>query len=196
LVKPWRGNALVAVDARLLYRLVESYYGGASRVRQTAPRFTLSATEERINRILVDTLTSHFARAFQPVAEIELEHLRCESSPSYVSIATAGEAAVVIRLEITVGEAGGASCLVLPLSLLEPVRERLDEELRSGSAESRARWSECMRGHLVEATVELRGRFLETSISLKELLRMKTGDVLPIEVPQSATLHAGGVALL
>jgi flagellar motor switch protein FliM len=38
--------------------------------------------------------------------------------------------------------------------------------------------------------------FLETEITMRELLQMKPGDVLPIEMPKTATLRSGSRPLL
>ncbi len=61
-VKPWPRNALVAVDGKLLFTLVNSYYGG-SRPTPKAARETLTPTEQRLNKIVIDMLVELFRRA-------------------------------------------------------------------------------------------------------------------------------------
>jgi flagellar motor switch protein FliM len=103
---------------------------------------------------------------------------------------------VVTRVDVSLGEAGGGVTLVLPLSSFEPVRDKLAEGLKNVSAESRQRWQKSLRSQLESAQLELTSVFLETEITMRELLQMKPGDVLPIEMPKTATLFAGARPLL
>jgi flagellar motor switch protein FliM len=195
-VSPWRGNALVAVDGRLLFVLVDSYYGGGGRVADSPARLALTPTEERLNRIVADALTSHFRDAFEPVASLQFEHQGTEVNPHYASIATPSEPVVVTRLDIALNGTGGAACFVVPLSLLDPVREKLAEGLQAASAESRERWYQGLRKQLERTELDLRSVFLDSELSMRELLSLKPGDIVPIEMPKTTTLCAGGQPLL
>ncbi len=195
-VDPWGGDALVAVGGRLLFVLVDSYYGGAGQVTNALPRIELTPTEERLNRILVETLTSHFREAFEPVASIQFEQKRTEVNPYYASIATPSERVVVIRLDVTLNETSGAICLVLPLTLLDPVREKLAADLKTVSPESQERWYQGIREQLERTALDLTSVFLQSEISMRELVALKPGDILPIEMPKTTTLCAGGRPLL
>ena len=64
------------------------------------------------------------------------------------------------------------------------------------SAESRQRWHKSLRVQLENTQLDLTSVFLETDISMRELLQMKPGDVLPIEMPKTALLRAGSRPLL
>ncbi len=195
-VAPWGGNAMVAVGGQLLFVLVDSYYGGAGQAADAPPRPELTPTEERLNHILVDTLTRHFREAFEPVASVQFDHHRTEVNPHYAVIATPSESVVVTRLDVSLNETGGAICLVLPLSLLDPVREKLAEDLKTVSPESRERWYQGLRKQLERTELDLTSVFLESELSMRELLALKPGDILPIEMPKTTTLCAGGQPLL
>jgi flagellar motor switch protein FliM len=99
-------------------------------------------------------------------------------------------------VEVTVNEAGGAITLVVPLASFEPVRDKLSEGLKTVSAETRQRWRQSLRTQLESTQLELCTVFLEMEISMRELLKMQPGDVLPIEMPKTATLRSGRKALL
>jgi flagellar motor switch protein FliM len=196
-VKPWPRSALVAVEGKLLFLLVDKYYGGGGKLPAASIRESLTPTESRINKIVVDLLTEHFRRAFAPVATLEFAHLQTETNPNYVNVATPSETVVVTRVEVTIAEGvGGAVTLVLPLISFEPVRDKLAEGLKTVSAESRQRWQKSLRAQLENTQLELTSVFLEAEVSMRELLKMKPGDVLPIEMPKTATLRAGSRPLL
>jgi flagellar motor switch protein FliM len=195
-VKPWPRPALLAIEGKLLFALVDKYYGGEGKAATKAGREGLTPTEHRLNKILVDLLTDEFRRAFGPVVALDFQHAQTETNPNYITMATPSETMVVTRVDVSLGEAGGGVTLVLPLSSFEPVRDKLAEGLKNVSAESRQRWQKSLRSQLESAQLELTSVFLETEITMRELLQMKPGDVLPIEMPKTATLFAGARPLL
>jgi flagellar motor switch protein FliM len=114
-VKPWPRNALVAVDGKLLFALVNSYYGG-TRATPKAARETLTPTEQRLNKIVIELLVDLFRRALSPVAALEFQQVQSEVNATYLNMATPSETVVVTRIEVTLKEQGGSICLLLPLS--------------------------------------------------------------------------------
>ncbi len=195
-VSPWGGSAMVAVGGKLLFVLVDSYYGGTGQVAELPQKLALTATEERLNRILVDTLIANFCDAFEPIASLQFDFQRTEVNSHYASIATPSEPVVVTQLDVSLKEVTGPVSLVMPLSMLDPVREKLLEDLKTVSPESRARWYRGIRKRLEATSLDLTSVFLESEISLRELLALKPGDILPIEMPKTTTLCAGGRPLL
>ena len=195
-VKPWGGSAMVAVGGKLLFLLVDSYYGGTGQVADLPEKLALTPTEERLNRILVDTLIERFCGAFAPIAALQFDFERTEVNPHYASIATPSEPVVVCQLDVSLNEVTGPVSLVMPLSLLDPVREKLLEDLKTVSPESRERWYRAIRKRLEATSLDVTSVFLESEITLRELLALKPGDILPIEMPKTTTLCAGGRPLL
>lgn len=190
-VTPPGGSALVAAESRLLFNLVDQLYGGGA-VSSDAIERAPTPTEQRLNDVVVDALCKEFLSAFKPVASLEFDYQRSDVNPDYVTIATPSESIVVIRLQISSEETSvGQLDLVLPLALMEPMRERLDEGLKTASPQSRQRWQSSLKELLGRMDLELRSIFVETSLSVADLMRLKPGDVLPIEMPKTAQLVSG-----
>jgi flagellar motor switch protein FliM len=195
-VKPWQRNALVAVDGKLLFALVDAYYGGRGPLKAIASRAELTRTERRLNSIVVALLVGQFQKAFEPIAAVSFEHQRTETDASYLQVATSSETVVVTRIDVTVKDTQGAMSLIMPLSLLESVKDKLTAGLKNVSKESQERWLGTLKAQLDQTELELASVFVETSLTVRELLELKAGDVLPIEAPKTATLFAGSMPLL
>jgi flagellar motor switch protein FliM len=196
MIGPWRRNAIVAVDGNLLFVLVDAYYGGGANLSKNGQRSELTLTEQRFNSILIELFTTHFKQAFVPIADIHFDYQKTETNPHYASIATSSETVVVTRVEVSLNDVGGSMCLVFPLSMLDPVRDKLSEGLKSVSADVRQQWFEAFRDHLERSELQLSSVFLETELTMRELLQLQAGDILPIEMPKTATLYAGTRPLL
>jgi flagellar motor switch protein FliM len=195
-VRAWRAPALVAVDAGLVFLLVEHLFGGRGRGLPAGRRTDFSPAERRFAGELVEFYCRAVKSVWQPVADLELEPVKTEINPHFASVATQTESVLVCPLEVELEGGGGRLALVMPAAQLETVRERLQQGIRNDSPEVAARWSAALRRHLAATEVELRGVFLQTHTTLREVLAMHPGDVLPIEMPKTAELYAGDRRLL
>lgn len=195
-VTPPGGSALVAAESRLLFNLVDHLYGGGA-IREEPIERAPTPTEQRLNDVVVEALCSEFLTAFKPIAALDFEYQRSDVNPDYVTIATPSESVVIIRLQVNSDEASvGQLDLVLPLALMEPMRERLDEGLKTASPQSRQRWQSSLKELLGRMDLELQSVFVETGLSVAELMRLQPGDVLPIEMPKTAQLNSGNRRLM
>jgi len=194
-VSPVRGSCLIAVETALLSLLVDSYFGGAAKLEDVADRGP-TVVELRTNTVLLELLTQHFSQAFAPISNLSFELVRTDTNPNYVSVATPSESVMVITLNITLGEASSRIAWMFPASLLEPFRAKLDEQLKTGAPENQAHWRQTLNARLEETDLTLASIFLKTNLSVREVMGLKAGDVVPIEMPKTTLLCAGNRPLL
>ena len=196
-VRPWARSAVIAVDGELTFVLVDGYFGGAGSTDPApAARGSLTRTEQRLAKIIVELFVKLFQPAFMPIAELELTPVGTEENAQYVSIAQAAETVAVARVDVSLNGQAGAVSLVVPLACLEPLREKLVEGPRNAGGEALESWREALAEHLAHTEVELATVLLETRLSVRELLQLQSGDILPVDMPSTATLYAGTLPLL
>ena len=194
-VSPVRSSCLIAVETALLSMLVDSYFGGSAKAEEITERGP-TAMELRTNTVLLNLLTQHFVQAFAPIANLTFESVRTDTNPNYVSVATPSESVMVIALNVTISEAVGRIAWMFPASMLEPFRAKLDEQLKTGAPETQAHWQQTLNARLEETDLTLASVFLKTKLSVREVMGLKAGDVVPIEMPKTTELCAGGRPLL
>jgi flagellar motor switch protein FliM len=88
---------------------------------------------------------------------------------------------------------GGHLHITYPYSMLEPYRELLDAGLQSDRMDKDERWGITLREQLQLAEVELETQLANATISLRDLMRLKPGDIIPINLPKSVDLCVEGV---
>jgi len=47
------------------------------------------------------------------------------------------------------------------------------------------RWSKALRDEIMDVKVELKAKLLETELSLRELMELRPGDIIPVEMPEN-----------
>lgn len=193
--RPLPGQVMFSIEPDLLGLLVDAFYGGTGRAGPREPGRGLTPTEARFARLVVRQAIADLATAFAPVAAIEFEPVKQERSAHFVDIAGPTETLLVNRFRISLGDAGGALDFVLPSASIEPLREVLAAGAALRQQPGGAPWAPALAQGLADAKVELRAVLTEVEISLGELVRLKPGDVLPIEAPRDAVLLAGEAPL-
>ncbi len=77
--------------------------------------------------------------------------------------------------------------------MVEPIREVLDAGVQSDRSDIDERWVNALREEMKEAEVELSSTLTETEVTLRDVLELKAGDVIPIEIPGMVTLRAENI---
>jgi len=102
---------------------------------------------------------------------------------------------LVLRFNVEIGAQSGLIKWLIPEPMFAPVREALASEGGATVARKQEVWAPVLGAMLQEAQLETRAILAQAAISLRELVRLTPGDIIPIEAPQHVTLLAGDVAL-
>lgn len=76
----------------------------------------------------------------------------------------------------------------MPYSMVEPIRELLDAGVQSDKMDTDVRWSKALRDEIMDVPVNLRAKLLDVDLSLRDLMELQVGDVIPIDMPEQATI--------
>ncbi|CAM2747252.1 flagellar motor switch protein FliM [Vibrio mytili] len=186
--RPLKGTALITMEARLVFILVENFFGGDGRFHAKIEGREFTPTERRIIQLLLKVVFEDYKEAWSPVMGVEFEYLDSEVNPSMANIVSPTEVIVVSSFHIEVDGGGGDFHVVMPYSMVEPIRELLDAGVQSDKMETDVRWSSALREEIMDCPVNFRVNLLEKNISLRDLMELQTGDVIPIVMPEHATM--------
>src|SRR3954451_5936902 len=193
-ISPLRGTALFVLDPKLVFALVDNFFGGMGRHTKIEGR-EFSATEMRVVQTLLRSAFADMKDAWTPIANIDVEYLHSEINPNFASIVTPSEVVVVCPFQIELEGGGGALHIVLPYSMIEPLREVLDSGVQSDRGAQDGRWMGSLKEGLQDAEVELTTVLGSGSITLSQLVSLQPGDVVPCDFGGKATVLAEGVPL-
>jgi flagellar motor switch protein FliM len=194
-VNPFRGTALIVLDPKLVFAVVDNFFGGTGRHAKIEGR-EFTATEQRIIHMMLRSVFADLHEAWSHIAQIEVEYLQSEINPHFASIASPSEVVVVTSFHIELDGGGGNLHITMPYAMIEPMREVLDAGVASDRVEKDERWAVSMREELEDAEIELTTLLGRTSISLAELVNLKPGDVLPCDFSGKVTIFAEDVPVL
>jgi len=191
---PLRGTALVVLDPKLVFSVVDNFFGGNGRFAKIEGR-EFTATETRIIHMLLKHVFADFKEAWAPVANLDVEYVNSEINPHFANIVSPTEIVVVTSFHIELDGGGGEVHITMPYSMIEPLRELLDAGIASDRVEHDERWVHAMKEEIEDADVELRTSLGRGRITMQQLIDLKAGDILPCDFNGRATVLAEGVPI-
>ncbi len=194
-VSPLAGTSLVVFEPRLIFGVIDSYFGGNGRHTKIEGR-EFTPTETRIIEMLLQAVLEGLKEAWQPVLDLNFEFMNSEVNPHFANIVTPTEIVVVSKFRVELDGGGGDIHVTMPYSMLEPLRETLRAGVQSDRADRDERWSQSLRNELEESDVELVTQLGHARLTLGELIDMKPGDIIPCSFDGRATVLADGLQMM
>ena len=194
--KPLRGTALLIFDPNLVFLIVDNLFGGDGRFHMRVEGRDFTPTEQRVIQRLLDVTLEEYKKAWDPVHPLEFEYVRSEMNPQFANIATPSEVVVVTTFNIELGDGGGDFHVCTPYAMIEPIRDVLSSSMQGEQLEADDRWLRLMAQQVQAAEVDLVANLGSASITLRQVMDMKVGDIIPLLIPKTITAEISGVPVL
>jgi flagellar motor switch protein FliM len=188
--RPLKGTALITLEARLVFILVDNFFGGDGRYPAKIEGREFTPTERRIIQLLLKIVFEDYMEAWAPVMDVEFEYLDSEVNPSMANIVNPTEVIVVCSFHIELDGGGGDFHIALPYSMLEPIRELLDAGVQSDKEDTDQRWSAALKDEIMDVEIELEVGLGEIDLTLRKIMEMKKGDIIPFDMPDELVIKA------
>ncbi|MFH1915187.1 MAG: flagellar motor switch protein FliM [Pseudomonadota bacterium] len=186
---PLRGNALLVVDSRLVFALVENFFGGAGSQPKVEGR-DFTPIEQAIVERVVKIALANMEESWKPVHEVHVEMIRTEVNPQFAAIVPPSDVVIVVTFEVELENAIGSLVVCLPYATMEPIRSKLHASFQSERLEVDHIWINRFKERLMETPVEMVVRMGRTTISGRQLLYLQEGDIILLDTDEGELLEA------
>jgi len=194
-INPLRGTGLCVIDPNLVFATVDNFFGGDGRYHARIEGREFTPTENRIVQILLELLFVDLKKAWKPVMGLDFKFLSTEVNPQFANIVSPTEVVVVSTFKMELEGGAGEFHIVMPYSMLEPIRELLDAGMQSDQVDTDRRWINTLKEEMKQAFVAIDSSMGHTKLTLGEVLNLNVGDVIPIETPDVVTVRAAQVPI-
>ncbi len=193
-LKPLPGFAYVSVEPALLLTLLDGFFGGSGRANAD-PLAAIAPAAQRFLSLMLRSFAADVTAAWQPVSAVELELVKQETNPRLVQLGGALESVIVARFSVEFAARSGRIDWLLPDALLSPIRAALAGDGGAAPTRKHEAWAPVLTSALQDVQLDTRAVLAQARISLRELVSLAPGDIIPIDAPQQVTLLAGDVPL-
>ena len=194
--KPLRGTSLFVIDPNLVFLVVDNMFGGDGRFHTRVEGRDFTPTEQRIIQGLLNVIFTEYSRSWKPVYDMSFDYIRSEMNSQFANIATPSEIVVSTTFSLEFGGTAADMHICFPYSMLEPIRDLLYSTMQSDQLSSDHRWIVMLRKQLKDAEVEIAARLASTTVTLGQILKLKTGDILPITIPDTIVASVDDIPLM
>lgn len=176
-----RGSALLVIESKLAYALVDSFFGGADRPYTKIDGKDFTPIELSIVRKVVELAISDLEVAWASVEKIGCSFVRTEVNPQFVGIVPPTDVVIASTFDVELENATGTISMVIPYATIEPIKQKLSTGFQVESDQTDKRlWTAIIKEQLLDTSCEIKINLGETQILLEDLMNMKVGDVIPL----------------
>ncbi len=195
-MNPLRGTALFIFDPNLVFLVVDSLFGGDGRFHTRVEGRDFTPTEQRIIQNMLKVVFEEYKKSWDPIYPIEFEYVRSEMNTQFANIATPTEVVVTTTFNIELGSGGGDFHVCMPYAMIEPIRDLLYSSMQADRNEVDQRWISLMRSQVQNAEVNLVANLGEAPITLGQIVNLKVGDVISLDIPEAIVAEVDGIPVL
>jgi flagellar motor switch protein FliM len=194
----WDNFGLITTSSSLIYSIIDVLLGG--RRGQSALRVEgrpYTTIETNLVKRMIEVILADAELAFKPLSPVKFNIDRLETNPRFAAISRPANAAILVRLRIDMEDRGGTVELLLPYATIEPIRDVLLQMFMGEKFGRDPIWEGHLATEIGQAEISVDAVLYEARLPLKQLMSLKVGDTLPLELRPDAlvAVRCGDVTL-
>ena len=177
-MEPLRGHGLIVVESKVVFAVVDTFFGGSGSKEAKITDRDFSAIEIRMTKSVILSVLEDLEEAWRPVHTVTTNFVRSEVNPQFAAIVPPTDIVLVILFEIEMENISGTLTICLPYAAIEPVIPKLKAQFQSEELEVDQVWVRRLRAELLSTDIEIIAELGGTQITPEELMHFKVGDTL------------------
>ncbi|HHL2560363.1 TPA: flagellar motor switch protein FliM [Yersinia enterocolitica] len=193
-MNPLRGTALFVFSPNLVFMAVDNLFGGDGRFPTKADGREFTPTEQRVIKRMLTMALEAYDFAWSTIFKLHTEYVRAEIQVKFTNITSSpNDIVVTTPFYVEIGPHRGEFDICIPFSIIEPLRELLTSPPMENSRQEEKQWRNTLASQVRETELELVANFADISTRLSQVMKMKKGDVIPIDKPEVIEARVDGV---
>ena len=180
-MEPFRGHGLLVVESKLVFSVVDNFFGGTGANEAKVTGRDFSTIEIRMIKNVVLAALEDLEKAWKPVHPVTNTYVRSEVNPQFAAIVPPADLVLVLQFDIEMETVSGALTICLPFASIEPVLPKLKAQFQSEEMEVDQVWVKRLRTELLLTEVETVVQLGTAEITPSELLKFKVGDTVMLK---------------
>jgi len=182
-MEPLRGLGILVVESRLVFSLVEAFFGGSGSGSTKIEGREFTSIEKKIIEKVVQMALFNLVEAWEEINPIKTEFVRSESNPLIVNVVPGEELLISSKFEIEMNKVLGNIILCVPYTAYQPIRNKLAGHYRDETQVTQLDrvWIEGLQRKLMGTQVEMVVNLGRSALSVKDFMNLKEGDIIVLD---------------
>ncbi|WP_301048309.1 flagellar motor switch protein FliM, partial [Helicobacter japonicus] len=186
-MKPLEGAAILEINPSIAFPMIDRLLGGKGDPYESSREF--SDIEVNLLDTLLRQIMQNLKEAWSSITEIFPSVDAKESSPNVVQIVAQNEIVIMVVMEIIIGHSSGMMSICYPVISLESVLSRLaSRDLMLSDTSSKKSRNKELQALVAGANVVVNGYLGDTTLTLKEILDLRVGDIMRLDTVADDTI--------
>src|SRR3989344_1707521 len=150
-----RGSGLIVLESKLVYALVDSYFGGSDRPYTKGDGKEYTRIELSVIKRVIDIAIKDLDDAWAPVHKTDISFVRVEVNPQFVGLVPPSDVIISTTFEVELEHASGTIAIVVPYATLEPIKHKLNNAFQVDAGRKDDEWTLKLINHLKDTATHV-----------------------------------------
>ena len=188
----WDSHILVALDRDFIFTMVETLFGSDGGEPPVEDERPFSQIELRLAQMMFEQIGKALESSFSLVSATPFRLERTETRMEFAVIGGRSNKAVEAKFMLQTLNRGGEMFIMIPQSVINPMRPQLAKVLTGDTAARDPRWTRQMAAEVQKAEVTLRAVLEERHLTLGEIADLKVGQVITLDATPTTRVMLEG----
>ncbi|MDD3879740.1 MAG: flagellar motor switch protein FliM [Syntrophomonas sp.] len=177
---PLHGSAIMEINPNLGFAFLDRLLGGPGYAPSKAR--ALTEIEQTVIERLSQRMLDYLQEPWDSIIQLEPSLDRVETNPQFTQLVQPTEIMIIVSLETRMGDVMGMINICIPFLVLESILDKLNVHYYySTAAQERSPANiAAIRSKLENTTIPIKVVMGKTIITVRDLLSLSVGDVIPL----------------
>lgn len=185
---PLRGAAVMVIESKLLYALVDSFFGGNDVPYTKIEGKDFTQIEIKIARRVVLSAIDDYEKAWEPVYPLKVGYSRTEINPQFVAVVPPSDVVIATTFDVELEKVSGTIKIVIPYATLEPIKSKLSVGFQSEQLEVDFIWINRIKEQIMGTSANVLVKLGDADITMSDLLDLAPGDIIQLNTDATMPL--------
>ena len=191
-LNPLEGLGALELNPTIAFSMVDRMLGGTGQA--SGQERALTEIEQNVVDSVIKLLLDHMSETWKAVTEVHFRIAGRETRPQMLQVTGPNEIVILLVFDVRLGETRGQLNICIPAAAIEAVGDRFAHGWQRSRREPTLDEQTWLHQNLWSMPLPVTAR-LDTTLSARELLQLRVGDVLALGHPASdpVQVHVGQV---
>lgn len=183
-------DALYVFEPKLVYTIVDSFFGGTGEGGKNNFNRSFTEIEKHLLKKLLEKIFGCMTKSWEELLpKTEISYKKFEENINLMNVMNHEDYMVVSDFKILINGVGGKFHIAIPYEALVPIKKILERDINTNENVPKE-WIDYLHTDIKSAQVAVKVKVASKYLTLREVVKMKEGDLISIELPEEVITFA------
>ncbi|MFK7815358.1 MAG: flagellar motor switch protein FliM [Gammaproteobacteria bacterium] len=188
-------QSLVCIDGALIEIVMDSYFGGEGKLSEASDKQEFTDTEFNLSNKILEMFLMSNKSAWEKTEPLDFEFVQRESQPKLINLIEETQLVVVCQFKVSLDEEASYIRIAYPYKGLDSIKKSLRSMVPERGESDDGQWKIKFFNSVKAAPIELKTILAEFNLTVDEVIKLKTGDVIPFSMPEAVTVYSSSTPI-